>query len=278
MELKVAAIQLSSGSDVARNVDDALLLVNEAADEGAQYVQLPEYFNFLGPFSGFEGAAETVPGPITSRMAERAKSRALILHLGSLLEKSPEPGKFFNTSVVISPSGEIVATYRKIHLFDVNVPDVIVHRESDIIVPGEEIVVASFEEFSLGMSICFDVRFPELYRKLALAGADVIAVPAAFNAITGRAHWDLLVRSRAVENHSFVVAAAQAGTTVEGISTYGHSLIVDPWGEILAESTKDKPEVITATLDLSDVARRRAQIPVMDFRRPDVYERSVRVT
>jgi predicted amidohydrolase len=278
MELKVAAVQLSSGSDVSSNMDEAESLVIEAADQGAQYVQLPEYFNFLGPFSGFEGAAETVPGPTTSRMAELAKSRSLILHLGSLLERSPEAGKFFNTSVVIGPTGEIVATYRKIHLFDVNVPGAIVHRESDIIEPGEEIVVASFQEFALGMSICFDVRFPELYRKLALAGADVIAVPAAFNAVTGRAHWDLLVRSRAIENHSFVVAATQVGTTTEGISTNGHALIVDPWGEVLAESTTDKPEVVTATLDLSEVARRRAQISVMDFRRPDVYERSVRVT
>lgn len=278
MELKVAAVQLSSGTDVSRNVDEAGSLVNEAADQGAQYVQLPEYFNFLGPFSGFEAAAETVPGPTTTRMAELAKSRALMLHLGSLLERSPEPGKFYNTSVAIGPNGEIIATYRKIHLFDVNVPDAIVHSESDIIASGDEIVVANFEEFALGLSICFDVRFPELYRKLALAGADVLAVPAAFNAITGRAHWDLLVRSRAIENHAFVIAAAQVGTTTEGISTYGHSLIVDPWGEVLAESTTDKPGVVTATLDLSEVARRRAQIAVLEFRRPDVYERSVRVT
>ena len=277
MELKVAAVQLSSGTDVARNVDEAESLVNEAADQGARYVQLPEYFNYLGPFSGFAGAAETVPGPTTSRMAELARERALTLHLGSLLETSPEPGKFYNTSVVIGPDGAIVATYRKVHLFDVNVPDAIVHRESDVITPGEEIVVASLEEFSLGLSICFDVRFPEMYRNLALAGAEVIAVPAAFNALTGRAHWELLVRSRAIENHSFIVAAAQVGTTAEGIATYGHSLVVNPWGEILGEATTDKPEVVTATLDMSEVARRRAQIAVMDFRRPDVYERPVRV-
>jgi deaminated glutathione amidase len=170
-----------------------------------------------------------------------------------------------------------VATYRKIHLFDVNVPGAIVHRESDIIVPGEEIVVARCEEFDLGLSICFDLRFPELYRKLALAGADVLAIPAAFNAITGRDHWDLLVRSRAIENHAFVVAAAQVGTTTEGIATYGHSLIVDPWGEVLAEATSDGPEVVDATLDVGEVARRRAQIAVMDFRRPDVYDREPRV-
>jgi predicted amidohydrolase len=277
MKLKVAAVQLSSGSDVARNVEEAERLIGAAADQGAQYVQLPEYFNFLGPFSGFEDAAESVPGPITIRMAELARSRGLTLHLGSLLERSSVDGKFYNTGVVIGPDGRIVAVYRKIHLFDVNVPGAIVHRESDIIVPGHELVVARFEGFSLGLSICFDVRFPELYRGLALAGANVIAIPAAFNAITGLAHWELLVRARAVENHAFVVAATQVGTTDEGIATYGHALIVDPWGEVLAESTSQGPEVVEATLDLSEVGRRRMQIAVMDFRRPDVYERDPRI-
>jgi predicted amidohydrolase len=277
MNLNVAAVQLSSGSDVAHNVDEAERLVNVAADRGAQYVQLPEYFNFLGPFGGFESAAESVPGATTNRMAKLAASRAVTLHLGSLLETSPVNGKFYNTSVLIGPSGDITATYRKIHLFDVNVPGAIVHRESDVITPGEEIVVAHLADYELGLSICFDVRFPELYRKLALAGADVIAIPAAFNAVTGRAHWDLLVRARAIENHAFVVAAAQAGTTAEGIATYGHSLIVDPWGEVLAEATSDGPEVVMAALDLREVARRREQIAFVDFRRPDLYDRDPRV-
>ncbi len=276
-KLTVAAVQLSSGSDPTRNVDGAARLVDEAADRGARYVQLPEYFNYLGPFSGFGDAAESIPGPTTTRMAELAKSRSLTLHLGSLLETSPVKGKFYNTSVVIGPSGEIVATYRKIHLFDVNVPGAIVHNESDAIAPGSEMVVARLMEFELGLSVCFDVRFPELYRSLALAGADVVAIPAAFNVVTGLAHWDLLVRARAVENHVFVVAAAQVGTTAEGISTYGHSLIVDPWGVVLAESDSDGPEVVIASLELSDVARRRAQIAVADFRRPDVYDQTVRV-
>jgi predicted amidohydrolase len=277
MKLNVAAVQLSSGSDVAHNVDEAERLVNMAADRGAQYVQLPEYFNFLGPFAGFEGAAESVPGATTNRMAKLAASRAVTLHLGSVLETSPIKGKFYNTSVLIGPGGDVLATYRKIHLFDVSVPGAIVHRESDVITPGDEIVVARLAEYELGLSICFDVRFPELYRKLALAGADVIAIPAAFNAVTGRAHWDLLVRARAIENHAFVVAAAQAGTTVEGIATYGHSLIVDPWGEVLAEATSDGPEIVMATLDLHEVARRREQIAFMNFRRPDLYDQEPRV-
>jgi predicted amidohydrolase len=277
MTLTVAAVQMSSGSNTSRNLDEAERLVTEAADRGAHYVQLPEYFNYLGPFSGFARAAEPVPGPTTTRMATLARSRGVSVHLGSLLEESSEKGKFFNTSVVFAPNGTIVATYRKIHLFDVNVPDAIVHRESDVIAPGHEMVVARLDGFTLGLSICFDLRFPELYRALALAGAEVIAIPAAFNAVTGRAHWDTLVHARAIENHAFVIAAAQVGTTAEGIATYGHSLIVDPWGEALAESTGDRPEVLLATLDLSEVARRRAQIAVMDFRRPDVYHRAVRV-
>jgi predicted amidohydrolase len=278
MKLRVAAVQLSSGSDKSRNVDQAERLVVEAADLGADYVQLPEYFNFLGPFSGFASAAEPIPGPTTTRMAELAKSRALTLHLGSLLEQSPVEGRFYNTSVVIGSGGDVVATYRKVHLFDVNVPGAIVQRESDIIAPGDEIVVARLKDFRLGMSVCFDVRFAEQYRQLALAGADVMAIPAAFNAVTGKAHWDLLVRARAIENHAFVVAAAQVGTTAEGIATYGHSLVVDPWGTVLAEAVSDQPEVLVATLDLAEVARRRAQIAVMDFRRTDVYDRAVRVS
>jgi predicted amidohydrolase len=278
MELNVAAVQLSSGSDVAHNVDEAERLVNDAADQGAKYIQLPEFFNVHRRFPGFAGAAETVPGPTTTRMAALAKSRDVTLHLGSLLEVSPVTGKFFNTSVVIGPDGEIIATYRKIHLFDINVPGADVQRESDNVTPGDEIVVARFEDFSLGLSICFDVRFPELYRALALAGADVLAIPSAFNATTGLAHWDLLVRARAVENHAFVVAATQVGKNDDGIATYGHALIVDPWGETLAESHGDGPEVVTATLDLSEVERRRTQIAVMDFRRPEVYDSEVHVT
>lgn len=277
MELAVAAVQLSSGSNTSHNLEVAERLISAAADRGARYVQVPEYFNFLGPFSGFADAAETVPGATTTRMAALAKARGLTLHLGSLLEVSPEEGKFFNTSVVLGPDGVIVATYRKIHLFDVNLPGAIIHRESDVTVAGDEMVVAPLAGFRLGMSICFDVRFPELYRALALAGADVLAIPAAFNAVTGRAHWELLVRARAVENHAFVVAAAQVGTTAEGIATYGHSLIVDPWGAVLAESTADGPDVIVATLDLREVTRRREQIAVMDFRRPNVYDHAVRI-
>jgi predicted amidohydrolase len=237
----VAAVQLSSGVDAVHNVQDAIALVNDAADRGASYIQVPEYFNYLGPSKGFAHVAESIPGPTTAQMAKVASARRVTLHLGSLLETSPTPGKFYNTSVVINSAGHIVATYRKIHLFDVDVPGAIVQRESDVITPGRELVMVNVADVQLGLSVCFDLRFPELYRELARSGADVLAIPAAFNAVTGRAHWEILIRSRAIENHAFVVAAAQVGTTDEGIVTFGHSLIVDPWGEILAESTSGGP-------------------------------------
>jgi predicted amidohydrolase len=272
----VAAVQMSSGSDPQKNVADATALVHSAADGGATYIQLPEYFNYLGPARGFASAAEPIPGPTTSAMAELAVSRGVTLHLGSMAEVSGIGDKVFNTSVLIDPSGRIVATYRKAHLFDVDVPGAVVHRESDVIVAGDELAVAPVGSFLLGMSICFDLRFPEMYRALSAAGAQILAVPAAFNASTGRAHWSVMLRARAIENHAFVVAAAQVGTTAEGIATFGHSMIVDPWGVVLGEALSDGPEVLTATLDLDQVAERRTQIAVMEFRRPALYNSPIR--
>ena len=269
--LTVAAVQMSSGADKELNITAAIELVHLAADRGASYVQLPEYFNFLAPPRAMPAAGEPIPGPTTSRMADVALARSITLHLGSLIERSDEPDKVFNTSVLIDPRGRISATYRKTHLFDVDIPGAVAYRESDVIVPGERLAVATVGEVHLGMSICFDLRFPELYRALAGAGAQVLAVPAAFNATTGRAHWEVLVRSRAIENHAYVVAAAQVGTTTEGIATFGHSMIVDPWGVVLAEATRNQPEVLVATLEIDQVARRRSQIAVFDFRRPELY-------
>ena len=270
-KLTVAAVQLSSGSDKEANVAAAMELVREAARRGATYVQLPEYFNYLGPAAGYLDAAETIPGPTTRTMGELARSLEVSVHLGSLVERSSTSGKVFNTSVLIDPAGDVVATYRKAHLFDVDVPGAIAHKESDVILAGDELVLAALDGVRLGLSICFDLRFPEMYRALSGAGAQVLCVPAAFNASTGRAHWEVLIRARAIENHAFVVAAAQVGTTAEGIATFGHSMIVDPWGEVLEVSTKDAPDVLVADLDVSQVARRRAQIAVLDFRRPDLY-------
>jgi predicted amidohydrolase len=269
--LTVAALQMRSGTNKELNVASALGLVHAAADAGATYIQLPEYFNFYGPARYFEDASEPVAGPTTRQMSEVARERRVTLHLGSVLEKSPLAGRPYNTSVLIGKSGEILATYQKVHLFDVDVPDEVTYHESAAITPGSQLVVAALDEFTLGLTICFDVRFAELYRALAMRGATVFAVPAAFSAATGPAHWEVLVRARAIENHAFVVAATQSGTTDEGLATHGHAMIIDPWGAVLAESQTDQPEIVVATLDLSDVIRRRRAIDVLALRRPELY-------
>ena len=270
----VAAVQLCSGTDREANVSQALALVEQAARDGARYVQLPEYTPYLGPPRAYADVAEDVPGPTTALVAELARRHGIVVHLGSLLERTA--GRPANTSVVLGPTGQVVATYRKIHLFDVDVPGAVSQRESDALVAGDEAVLVELDGLGLGLSVCFDLRFPELYGALARAGAEVLAIPAAFNAVTGAAHWHVLTRARAIETHSFVVAAAQAGRTAEGIATFGHALIVDPWGTVLAEAASDAPQVVSARIDLADTRARRAQIDVAARRRPDVYARPVR--
>jgi deaminated glutathione amidase len=268
---RVAAVQLASGTDVEANVAAALAGVERAADEGANYALVPEYVTYYGPSRGFAAAAETVPGPSIDRFAEVARRRGIVVHVGSLLERSVDPERFYNTSVVLDAAGEVVATYRKAHLFDIDAPGMASYLESERIVAGDAAVVAHVEGVALGLSICFDLRFPELYRRLVADGAEVLAVPAAFTFATGQHHWDLLVRARAVDSLAFVVAAAQVGTTAEGLATWGHSMIVDPWGEVLAHSDAPGPDVLVATLDLGEVARRRAQLDLTRARRPDLY-------
>lgn len=267
----VAAVQLNSGSDLGKNVESAVELIRRAARQGATYIQLPEYFNYLGPVENYPRVAESIPGRTTKRLGALAKELHVAVHIGSMLELSLEPGKFFNTSVVLNESGHVAATYRKAHLFDIDVPGEVVFKESDAITAGNQIVVTECSGLRLGMSVCFDLRFPEMYRALSMKGANVLAIPAAFNATTGRAHWEILVRARAIENHAFVVAAAQAGTTAEGIATFGHSMIVGPWGEMLAQSDSDGEDVLEASLNLDEVDRRRSQIDVMNLRRPELY-------
>ena len=273
--MRVAALQMDAGRDVAANLDAATSLVSRAVEAGATYVQTPEYFSYLGSPSGLADAAESVPGPTTRHFGALARAARVTIHLGSIAERAAS-GKFHNTSVVIGPSGQIVATYRKAHLFDVAVTGEVASRESDAVEAGTAMVVASLPEVRVGLSVCFDVRFPELYRRLASAGAQVLAIPAAFSAATGRVHWHVLVRARAIENHAFVVAAAQAGAHGT-FPTYGHSLIVDPWGQVLAEGPAEGEAVVVADLDLGEVARRRAQIAVLDLARPEVYAREVTV-
>jgi predicted amidohydrolase len=271
--LRVALVQLNSGSDKAANLARIDRLVGEAAATGARLVALPEYVTYLGPKEQFADVAEPIPGPTTERFAHLARQHGIYLLGGSIHELSDAPDKYFNTSTLFDPSGELIATYRKIHLFDVTIGDQVVAAESERIVAGEEPVTAEVDGHRVGFSICYDLRFPELYRSLAVAGAEILFVPAAFTLYTGKDHWHLLLRARAVENQCFVLAPAQIGPHEPSARSYGHALIVDPWGTVLADAP-DREAVIVADLDFADLRRVRNELPSLANRRPAAYERA----
>jgi len=264
--LRVGALQLTSGPDRDANLATIAQLIDDAAAQGCDLVALPEVANLRAePVTVAHG--EPIPGPTTRALSDSARRHQMWVHAGSLLERAPEAEpRLFNTSVLISPEGEISAVYRKIHLFDVDLADGSRFRESDHVAPGDEIVVARLNGIDAGLSICYDLRFPELYRQLAVRGARLIFIPAAFTAVTGRAHWHVLVRARAIENQAFVVAPAQLGETGGLSPCYGHSLIVDPWGVVLAEAP-DQQTVIVADLDFDMLERVRTEFPSLAHRR-----------
>jgi predicted amidohydrolase len=268
----VAAVQLNSRDDKAANVGAAEGFIREAAAAGARLVVLPETWNFKGSARGIAENAESLDGPSTSLMADLAGELGIYLLAGSLYEATGRPGRSFNTSALFGPSGERLAVYRKIHLFDVNAGPVS-YRESESLAAGNQIVTAEVDGVTVGLSICYDLRFPELYLSLALRGARVLLVPSAFTAYTGAAHWHVLVRARAVDTGCFVVAANQVGVYLPGRECYGHSMIVDPWGRVLAELS-DGPGVCLAEIDVAEVDRVRADLPVLAHRRPDAYDLS----
>jgi predicted amidohydrolase len=266
--LRAAVVQLNSTADKNRNLEAAERLVRAAAVDGAELVALPEKWNLLA--SGLEllAGAESLDGPTLS--AARSWARELGIHLlaGSVPEQGPD-GKAFNTSVLIGPEGEDLAAYRKIHMFDVDV-DGIAYRESDHEEPGEEIVVAPLPQAALGLSVCYDLRFPELYRILAVRGARIVAVPSAFTLATGRDHWQVLLRARAIENQVFVLAPNQVGEAPPHFRSYGRSAIVDPWGVVLA-TAPDEECFAAADLDLVVQGRVRESLPSLANRRPQTY-------
>ena len=265
-----AAIQMSSTPDRGENRETAQALIREAASAGADLVALPELWSCHGLDSVYRENAEPVPGPTTDFLGELARELGVYLLGGSILEGEPGAERLSNTSTFFNPSGEMVAVYRKIHLFDVKVSDK-EYLESANIVPGGEIVTAKAGPATLGLSVCYDVRFPELYRLLALRGAEILAVPAAFTLQTGKDHWEILLRARAVENQAFVVAPAQWGRKADGRWTYGRSMIVDPWGTVLA-TCPDRDGYALATLDLDYLDRFRTESPPLANRRPEAYD------
>jgi predicted amidohydrolase len=269
-EINVAAIQMSSTPDKQENLETAERLMRSAVFSGADLVALPELWSCHGLEAVYKENAEPVPGPTTEFLGALARELGVYIIGGSILEKSPHSTKLHNTSTFFGPDGRMSAVYRKIHLFDVKAPDR-EYLESRTIAAGTEVVTAKAGAATVGLSVCYDVRFPELYRLLALRGAEVLAVPAAFTLQTGKDHWELLLRARAVENQVYVVAPAQWGQKADGRWTYGRSIIVDPWGTILAQCP-DRDGYALATLDLDYLDRLREEFPALRNRRPEAYE------
>ena len=263
--MKVAVVQLSAGSNKKQNIKHAVDLVSRAIGQSAQFIVLPEAFNYRGPLSkdSFLAIAEKIPGESTLPLISLARKSGVFILAGSIHEKIPNKQKCYNTSVLINPQGKIIAKYRKINLFDA-VLDKTVIKESMWFLSGASLAAAPVKEFKVGLSICYDLRFGDLFRKYAKNGVNVLCVPSVFTKKTGQAHWEVLVRARAIESLSYVLAPNQTGEDYRGVSAYGNSLIVTPWGEILARAS-DKEEILYADIDKSAVEQARAILP--DFSR-----------
>jgi deaminated glutathione amidase len=266
--LRAAVVQLNSTGDKERNLASAERLVRAAAADGAELVALPEKWNLLAAGEQLLAGAEPLDGASLSAARSWARELGVALLAGSVPERGSGE-KAFNTSVLIGPGGEDLAVYRKIHMFDVDAGGVS-YRESAHEEPGEEIVTTELGGLVVGLSVCYDLRFPELYRILALRGAKLLAVPSAFTAATGRDHWEVLLRARAIESQAFVLAPNQVGEAPPHFSSFGHSSIVDPWGVVLA-SAPDGEGFVAADLDLADLERVRESLPSLANRRPRAY-------
>ena len=268
--LRVACVQLNASGSKTDNIERAEALVARAAATGADVVLLPEKWNGIGTAEILLEVAESLDGGETvEAMSGWARTHGITLVGGSIAEQREGREKLSNTSVVFDPEGEIAAVYRKIHLFDVEVGGH-VYRESETEEPGDEPVTCEVEGWRVGLSVCYDLRFPELYRILAVEGAELVTVPAAFTLYTGKDHWELLLRARAVENQCFVAAANQWGVNAGGKPSYGRSSIVDPWGVVLAQAP-DEDCVISAELDRAAMERIRRALPSLANRQPAAY-------
>jgi deaminated glutathione amidase len=266
MKFLAAAVQMLASSDKAANLDEARRWVRAAAAKGARVIALPEVFIWRGNKSEERKAAEPIPGPASQELASLARELGVYLLGGSILEEIPGAEKAYNTSLLFGPQGNLLASYRKIHLFDVDLAQGVSVRESDTRAFGNAVVVTPTELCSMGLTVCYDLRFPELYRGLTTQGAQLIFVPSAFTAYTGQAHWEPLLRARAIENQVYIIAPGQFGKSTKSFETYGHSMIVDPWGKILAQ-LPEGPGFVTAEIDLDYLAKVRAELPALTHRK-----------
>jgi predicted amidohydrolase len=264
--MRVAVVQLNAQDEVDRNLERVRHWVAQAAAEGARLVTLPENFAFMGEESRKRELAERLdgafPGPILATLLESATKHGVWVLGGGMPERSDELARPFNTSVLVDPGGGVAAAYRKVHLFDVTLPDGTSHRESAATSAGAEAITSEIFGVRVGLSICYDLRFPELYRRLVEQGARVFTVPAAFTVTTGKDHWHALLRARAIENQVYVLAPAQHGKHPRGRTTYGKALIVDPWGEVVAQCSEGEG-MVTATLDFAHQDRIRTALPAL---------------
>jgi predicted amidohydrolase len=266
MTYLAAAIQMNAGPDKAANLERAERLVRVGAARGANLVALPEVFNWRGKRNEQAAAAETLDGQSLMLMSRLARELQIHLVAGSITEHVAGDSRCYNTSALIAPDGKQLAVYRKIHLFDVDLPGRVTVRESDAKLAGADVVTAATPLGAIGLSICYDLRFPELYRRLTFAGAQILSVPSAFTFPTGEAHWETLIRARAIENQAYVIAPAQFGPNVYGYNDYGNSMIVDPWGRVLARAA-DQEGVVVAPIDLEYQDRVRRELPALKHAR-----------
>ena len=266
--MKIGLCQMNTQDKKAKNLEAAEAAIDKLAAQGADLVVLPEMFHFLGPDEEKITNAEPVPGPSIDRLQRKAKEKRIFVHCGSILEK--DGNKIYNASVVFNRQGERVAFYRKIHLFDVEIPGGIVYKESAVVTPGKDIMTFNCEGITVGLSICYDLRFPELYRRLADRGVSLILIPAAFTLMTGKDHWEPLIRARAIENVCYVAACGQWGFHPVNNQCYGHSMVVNPWGMIIAQA-RDGETTVLAELDFEYMHSVREKLPALQHRRKDLF-------
>lgn len=262
--MKLCAIQINSGSNKQENLTKVSEMVKEAASHGAKFISLPEVFNFRGTKEESIENTELITGKSIVLLQGLAQEYKVWILNGSFFERVEGEKLPYNSSVLISPDGTLAAVYRKMHLFDVELKDKVI-KESEKSQAGKEPVIAQVDGFKLGMSICYDLRFPELYRLYSKEKVELISVPSAFTKVTGLEHWHCLLKARAIENQAYVIAANQCGEA-SGVETYGHSLIVDPWGRVLIEASENKEEIIYADMNLDYLYKLRREVPALDHR------------
>ncbi|AZU62545.1 carbon-nitrogen hydrolase family protein [Neobacillus mesonae] len=268
--MKIAVVQQNSHEDKKANISKALHFIDEAASKGANLVVLPEYVDYMGDDTQKLRIAETIPGPTSEAFSKKAKEHGIYLNCGSMAEIA-DGKRVYNTSLLINDNGEIIAKYRKTHLYDADFKGRFSEKESDSIIPGYELVTAETPFGKVGLTICYDIRFPELYRSLALQGCKILFVPAAFPLYTGANHWEILLRARAIENQCYIVAAGQFGTAKPNRTLYGNSMIINPWGTVVARAPESEG-IIIHDIDMEYLEKVRDNMHCFSHRRPDVYK------